>query len=90
MMGIYSVRVEDFTYKQEIIGYRVVAHYRGWFEDNFEPIEHPALFRNYDAAENFAKKIKTAPKLNFKNWILPTSPASYIRNDVNPPLYSVI
>ena len=69
--------------------FQVMAWFRAPMEDMFETIFHPALFRNEDRATAFMAKIKKGnPDLS--KWILPTDVSSYIRNEVNPAVYSVI
>lgn len=82
------------VYSVEVIarmgGFVVQGYYRAPFEDNFEPIVHPAVFEQVSRANAFAEKVKVAPNVTLKEWILPTDITSYIRNEVNPAYYCVL
>ena len=94
---IKKIKVTKVEFKNAPAQFCVQAVVRPAMEDNFEVIFHPALFRDSAKAEKFAAKVLKAARaawpnagLNLSQWILPTSEASYIRNDVNPGRYSLI
>jgi hypothetical protein len=94
---IKRIQVIKVDFKNAPSQYCVRAVIRPAMEDNFEMIDHPALFRDAKSAEVFAKKIDMADKkaypkcgINLSQWICPTSEASYVRNDINPSRYSII
>lgn len=94
---IKRIEVIKVDFKGAPSQYCVRAVIRPAMEDNFEMIDHPALFRDAKSAEALAGKIDLADKkaypkcgIDLSKWILPVSEASYVRNDVNPSRYSVI
>jgi len=94
---IKKVQVAKVEFKNAPTQFCVQAVVRPAMEDNFEVISHPALFRDQNKAERFAAKVLKSARaawpsagLDLALWILPTSQASYIRNEVNPGRYSAI
>lgn len=94
---IHSMQITKRKFKNAPAQFCVQAVVRPAMEDNFEVITHPALFRDEAKAERFAAKVLTAARsawpsvgVDLSLWILPTSEASYIRNEINPGHYSVI
>lgn len=69
-------------------GFFIAALYRAPFDDMWDYINHPAVFKSEEAANRFCDKVNAnIRKVNLRNWVGSDHPCAAIQADESSPAY---